>query len=436
MIAEMETGEGKTLTATLPACTAALAGLPVHVITVNDYLTARDAEWMAPVYRMLGLVGRRGGERQGPASAARGLRLRRHVLHQQGAHLRLPARPDRARVTGEPHPAVDRARGREPRAARPGSSCAGCSSRSSTRPTACSSTRRARRSSSPAGRTRRRRRRCTSTALAMVAKLAGGRGLRDRRRRAARAAHREGQAAAHRRRPRGCPASSAARAAARSSPRRRWSRPTCSSATSTISSATTRSRSSTSPPGRILPDRSWEQGLHQMVEAKEGCRAHAASRPRGAHDLSALLPALPAARGDDRHGARDRAGAVVGVPAAGGAGADEPAGAAPRSRRERCTRRRRRSGAASSERVRELHRERAARARRHALGRRVRGAEHGCWPQPGSSTSCSTRARTRRRRRSSPRPGRSGGSPSRRTWPAAARTSGWRRAWRRAAACT
>jgi preprotein translocase subunit SecA len=56
MIAEMETGEGKTLTATLPACTAAMAGLPVHVITVNDYLTARDAEWMAPVYKMLGLT--------------------------------------------------------------------------------------------------------------------------------------------------------------------------------------------------------------------------------------------------------------------------------------------------------------------------------------------------------------------------------------------
>jgi preprotein translocase subunit SecA len=55
MVAEMETGEGKTLTATLPACTAALAGLPVHVITVNDYLTARDAELMGPIYRMLGL---------------------------------------------------------------------------------------------------------------------------------------------------------------------------------------------------------------------------------------------------------------------------------------------------------------------------------------------------------------------------------------------
>jgi preprotein translocase subunit SecA len=55
-VAEMETGEGKTLTATLPACTAALAGVPVHVITVNDYLTARDAEAMRPVYEALGLT--------------------------------------------------------------------------------------------------------------------------------------------------------------------------------------------------------------------------------------------------------------------------------------------------------------------------------------------------------------------------------------------
>ena len=56
MVAEMETGEGKTLTATLPAATAALAGIPVHIITVNDYLTDRDAQWMGPVYRALGLT--------------------------------------------------------------------------------------------------------------------------------------------------------------------------------------------------------------------------------------------------------------------------------------------------------------------------------------------------------------------------------------------
>lgn len=54
-IAEMATGEGKTLTATLAAATAAMAGVPVHVITVNDYLTARDAREMKPLYEMLGL---------------------------------------------------------------------------------------------------------------------------------------------------------------------------------------------------------------------------------------------------------------------------------------------------------------------------------------------------------------------------------------------
>ncbi|MDJ0834478.1 MAG: preprotein translocase subunit SecA [Gammaproteobacteria bacterium] len=55
MVAEMETGEGKTLTATLPACTAALAGIPVHVVTVNDFLVKRDAKWMEPIYRFFGL---------------------------------------------------------------------------------------------------------------------------------------------------------------------------------------------------------------------------------------------------------------------------------------------------------------------------------------------------------------------------------------------
>ncbi len=54
-IAEMETGEGKTLATTLPACTAALAGIPVHVVSANDYLVARDAEAMRPLYEGLGL---------------------------------------------------------------------------------------------------------------------------------------------------------------------------------------------------------------------------------------------------------------------------------------------------------------------------------------------------------------------------------------------
>ena len=55
-IAEMRTGEGKTLVATLPAYLNALTGQGVHVVTVNEYLAQRDADWMAPVYRFLGLT--------------------------------------------------------------------------------------------------------------------------------------------------------------------------------------------------------------------------------------------------------------------------------------------------------------------------------------------------------------------------------------------
>src|ERR1700730_9479856 len=55
-IAEMKTGEGKTLVATLPAALNALAGRGVHIVTVNDYLARRDAEGMSPLYRALGLT--------------------------------------------------------------------------------------------------------------------------------------------------------------------------------------------------------------------------------------------------------------------------------------------------------------------------------------------------------------------------------------------
>ena len=55
-IAEMRTGEGKTLMATLPAYLNALPGKGVHVVTVNDYLAKRDAQWMAPIYETLGLT--------------------------------------------------------------------------------------------------------------------------------------------------------------------------------------------------------------------------------------------------------------------------------------------------------------------------------------------------------------------------------------------
>ena len=55
-IAEMQTGEGKTLVATLPVYLNALTGKGVHVVTVNDYLARRDSEWMGKTYRFLGLT--------------------------------------------------------------------------------------------------------------------------------------------------------------------------------------------------------------------------------------------------------------------------------------------------------------------------------------------------------------------------------------------
>jgi preprotein translocase subunit SecA len=54
-IAEMATGEGKTLVATLPAYLNALGGKGVHIVTVNDYLAKRDAQWMGPLFHALGL---------------------------------------------------------------------------------------------------------------------------------------------------------------------------------------------------------------------------------------------------------------------------------------------------------------------------------------------------------------------------------------------
>ena len=91
-IAEMRTGEGKTLVATLPAYLNALPGEGVHVVTVNEYLAQRDADWMGPVYRFLGLTVGVIKNAQEPAGEARRLRLRHHLRHQQRIRLRLPAR--------------------------------------------------------------------------------------------------------------------------------------------------------------------------------------------------------------------------------------------------------------------------------------------------------------------------------------------------------
>ena len=69
-IAEMKTGEGKTLVATLPVYLNALAGRGVHVVTVNDYLAKRDSAWMGAIYKFLGLKRRRHPARLSATSSA------------------------------------------------------------------------------------------------------------------------------------------------------------------------------------------------------------------------------------------------------------------------------------------------------------------------------------------------------------------------------
>ncbi len=115
-IAEMKTGEGKTLTATLAVVLNALAGNGVHVVTVNDYLARRDAEWMSPIYDVARRQRRRAAEHAGLRGQARAVRRRHHVRHELRVRLRLPARQhgDVARGEGPARPPVrDRRRGRQ-----------------------------------------------------------------------------------------------------------------------------------------------------------------------------------------------------------------------------------------------------------------------------------------------------------------------------------
>jgi preprotein translocase subunit SecA len=102
MIAEMDTGEGKTLTATLAAATAALAGKAVHVVTVNDYLAERDSEQMTPVYERLGLtVGCvRGGQQPPERRAAYAC----DVAYCSNKEIAFDYLRDRMVLGGKPHP--------------------------------------------------------------------------------------------------------------------------------------------------------------------------------------------------------------------------------------------------------------------------------------------------------------------------------------------
>jgi preprotein translocase subunit SecA len=111
-LVEMETGEGKTFTATLPACTVALAGYPVHVVTVNDYLAGRDAEEMGPLFRFLGLSV--GVVIQGLPQPERRAAYAQSVTYCSNKELAFDYLRDRsalARRSSELHIALDRLRG-------------------------------------------------------------------------------------------------------------------------------------------------------------------------------------------------------------------------------------------------------------------------------------------------------------------------------------
>ena len=81
-IAEMATGEGKTLVATLPLYLNALTGRGAHLVTVNDYLARRDAEWMGQLYNFLGLTVGCIQHDQSPERPPRAVRLRHHLRHE------------------------------------------------------------------------------------------------------------------------------------------------------------------------------------------------------------------------------------------------------------------------------------------------------------------------------------------------------------------
>ena len=89
-IAEMRTGEGKTLMATLPAYLNALPGKSVHVVTVNDYLAKRDAEWMASIYEALGL--RVGIIQSGQPATEKKEAYQAEVISVSYTHLTLPTK--------------------------------------------------------------------------------------------------------------------------------------------------------------------------------------------------------------------------------------------------------------------------------------------------------------------------------------------------------
>ena len=254
-VAEMKTGEGKTLVATLPSYLNALAGRGVHLITVNDYLAKRDAEWMGRLHRFLGLRSARHPRRLDARREARAVRLRHHLRHEQRVRLRLPPRQH-----GRAHRGPDAAR-----QARPVARAALLRDRRRGR---LDPHRRGPHAADHLGPGRRRRR-----ALLPVrphrARLQRDRDYEVDEAKRTVVPTEEGIGASSRRSASTTSTSTSTRTSCTSSSRRCAAR-SCSSATSTTSSQDGEVKIVDEFTGRILEGRRWSEGLHQAVEAKEG----------------------------------------------------------------------------------------------------------------------------------------------------------------------
>ena len=302
-IAEMKTGEGKTLVATLPAYLNALDGKGVHVVTVNDYLARRDSEWMGRIYRFLGMTRRRHPARPERRGAAGRLRRRHHLRHQQRVRLRLPARQHEVRpraLRAARAPLRDRRRSRQHPDRRSADAADHLRARPRNRPTSTTRSTASSRGSKPGAVTRG-----DAKAEEREALEATGDYIVDEKHKTVTLTE-SGMAKAEQ---------MLAAPAAAGRPLR--SRRTCRcSTTSTRRCARTRSSSVDVDymvkdgevvivdefTGRLMPGRRWSDGLHQAVEAKEKGQDRAREPDARDRHLPELLPQVQEAVRHDRHG--------------------------------------------------------------------------------------------------------------------------------------
>ena len=384
-IAEMKTGEGKTLVATLPVYLNALAGKGVHVVTVNDYLARRDAEWMGQVYKFLGLtVGCIQHDMDNEERQAR-LRLRRHLRHQQRVRLRLPARQHEVPTSeamvqrGHYYAIVDEVDSILIDEARTPLIISGPARGAHGQATTASST-------------------SVVPSLKKEEDYDGGREAALQRH-----PHRGGRGAGSR-------SSSGVDnlydpANTRDPPL--LTRP-CGPTSSTSKDVDYVVKDGEvlivdEFTGRLMPGRRWSDGLHQAIEAKEGVRIQQREPDPGHHHLPELLPHVREAGRHDRH-RRHRGGRVPQDLQAGrGGDPHQPAHGPRRTPTTSSTRPRRRSSTRSSRRSSQLHEKGQPVLVGTVSIEKSRAPLRRCSSARASRTRCSTPSTTRRKRRSSPR---------------------------------